>query len=393
MSKADAKGRRPAIVAIGYDRVDSLKRLLGSIAAAHYPAGDPIPLIISLDRSGVEEVAAMAEAFDWPHGPKVVRLQPKRLGLREHILNCGDLSEEYGSVIVLEDDLLVSRYYYPYAEASAEFYMHDERVGGISLFHYRLNEFTNATFVPIEDGFDTYFLQVASSWGQMWTAEQWRLFRPWYEAHKHEPLTEDEGLPENVTKWRETSWKKYYIRYLALTGRYFAYPRASLSTNFADPGTHTKRRVGIYQTSLDFAARDWKFSTLDSALAIYDTYYEISPRSLQRLNPALSGIDFAVDLMGDKPLDAIKTPYLLSSKTCATPQSQFGLALIPPEASIAEAIAGETFSLAPTRAFGRLKHSTRLSITRHLNRYNAFNEYLFSLLKPLQIRIMQRLKP
>ena len=51
------------------------------------------------------------------------------------MLQCGDISYEYGSVIVLEDDLFVSPFFYKYAVEAQEFYRDDNRIGGISLYN------------------------------------------------------------------------------------------------------------------------------------------------------------------------------------------------------------------------------------------------------------------
>ena len=109
---------RPAIVIIAYNRLDALKRLLVSVEAAVYPEGEPVPLVISIDRSDSDAVVKTAEDFGYTHGEKIIIARKERLGLREHVLTCGDLTEKYGSIIVLEDDLFVSPMFYDYACAA-----------------------------------------------------------------------------------------------------------------------------------------------------------------------------------------------------------------------------------------------------------------------------------
>ena len=51
---------KPVIVAVGYNRPDSLKRLISSLNQAVYPSED-ITLIVSIDRSDIwEEVRKAA---------------------------------------------------------------------------------------------------------------------------------------------------------------------------------------------------------------------------------------------------------------------------------------------------------------------------------------------
>ena len=132
---------KPAIVAVGYNRPDGMKRLLDSIGKATYNCDD-VPLIISIDESNrSNEVESMATAFEWTHGIKEIRRFPERQGLRKHIVQCGDLSEKYGAVIILEDDLVVAEDFYTYVCAAHEKYGDEEEICGVALYSYGCNVF------------------------------------------------------------------------------------------------------------------------------------------------------------------------------------------------------------------------------------------------------------
>ena len=102
------------LVVVGYNRADALRRVLRSLEKADYIYSD-VRLVISLDYSGKEDVIQTAEGFVWKYGEKIVLRRPKRLGLRRHIISCGDLTEKYGAVMILEDDLYVSPDFYNYS--------------------------------------------------------------------------------------------------------------------------------------------------------------------------------------------------------------------------------------------------------------------------------------
>ena len=264
---------KPAIVVIGYDRADSLKRLLGSIAAAEY-AEDDITLIISLDRSGKTEVEKVAEKFIWKHGEKKVIVRKERMGLKRHILTCGNYADEYGSIIMLEDDLYVSPDFYNFASKALSHTVSDPRVGGVSLYNHRFNVFARLPFEAVDDGYDNWYFQFASSWGQAWTASQWDGFREWQEAHDGEDL-HDAGMPSNVAEWGDSSWLKYAIRYLVDTDRYFLYPRVSETTNFADAGEHASASVTDLQVPMRAVHKgEYIFSTVEQSRARYDAFFE-----------------------------------------------------------------------------------------------------------------------
>ena len=95
-----------AIIAVGYNRPLEMKRLLDSLCQAQI--GDiEVDLIISLDKSDKQEdLKKICEEIQWDHGEKIIRPFSERQGLRNHILQCGDLTDRYDAVIVLEDDRL-----------------------------------------------------------------------------------------------------------------------------------------------------------------------------------------------------------------------------------------------------------------------------------------------
>src|SRR5574344_1345043 len=95
------------IVVVAYNRLESLKRILASLSRGEYPR-EPVELIISIDRGDNQEVLQYADAFPWPHGEKRVIYRPENLGLKRHILTCGDLTQDHDGIILLEDDLVVS---------------------------------------------------------------------------------------------------------------------------------------------------------------------------------------------------------------------------------------------------------------------------------------------
>lgn len=98
-----------ALVAIAYNRVNSLKRLLNSLQKAYYDEDVNVPLIISIDKSDTEDVLRLANEFHWNHGDKRVLSHAENLGLKAHVLSQGKLLEEFDAIVVLEDDVVVAR--------------------------------------------------------------------------------------------------------------------------------------------------------------------------------------------------------------------------------------------------------------------------------------------
>ena len=363
----------PAIVAIGFNRPSALKRLLNTIANANYPADVSIPLVVSIDRGKNNETLEVARNFNWQQGEKIIIEHQSNLGLRRHVISCGDLTEKYETVIILEDDLLVSPEFYHYTLEAVNYYKDSPEIAGISLYAYDFNEYAETKFVPIEDGYDNYFIQTASSWGQIWTRQQWLGFKQWYNA-KPSPSNLAKKYPQKLAEWPESSWKKYYIQYLIDSNKYFVYPRISLSTNSGDEGTN-HGGGGNFQVSLLLDLKTYKFSNLQESLARYDSHYEIEADCLKRLNPQLSELNFECDFYGTKAIANIDSEYLLSIKECSHTLTSFSLSLVPQELNIVYGLPGNCFSLGKTKDFKQAKTANKITQLKYLHKNLGWKRY------------------
>ena len=146
-----------AIITVGYNRPDSMQQLLNTVVNADYE-NDKVDLIISI-----------AENIKWSYGEKKIRAFSERQGLRNHIIQCGDMTEYYDAVVVLEDDLMVSKYYYTYVKQALAFYCDDCKIAGISLYKHQTHPGVYRPFEPVNNGYDVYMQQFAMSWGQCWS--------------------------------------------------------------------------------------------------------------------------------------------------------------------------------------------------------------------------------
>jgi len=326
------------IIVVAYNRTNTLQRLLSSLSKAHFPF--VTRLIISIDGGGPESVIQTAKDFFWKNGQKEIIEHSENLGLRNHILSCSAFSKKYDGIILLEDDLYVSPWFYPFALSAARFYRGCKDISGIALYSPRYNETAFLPFYPLNDGSDTFFMQLACSWGQIWLSEQWSDFENWYYKSHNEELIKNETLPINVKSWPETSWKKYYTQYMILKNKYFAYPRHSYTTNFGDKGQH-HNNVKIFQVPLITGTKEtFNFAELDNSKVKYDAFCEIDSNCLKSLNDKLNGYEFEVDLYGTKERHHFNKGYVLTSKKCTKYLESFDKSLIPIENNIIESITG-----------------------------------------------------
>ena len=263
-------GAKPVIVVAAYRRLHSLQRLLRSIEGAIYTLDD-ITLIISIDyHPDNTDVIQCAEEFKWTHGNKIVRTHKENIGLKRHIIECGDYSMEYGAAIILEDDVLVAPAFYEYARHAHDYYAADERIAGISLYGHEWNHYAAKKFQPVRKNGDVYFGQFSCTWGESWSAKQWSAFKDWY-ANNPE-IKRDELLPASIYEWTR-SWGKYFVRYLAETNRYYILPYKPVSTVFGEVGTHSSEMELDVQVSLYWGNEEYHFVPFEEGQH-YDIFFE-----------------------------------------------------------------------------------------------------------------------
>ena len=184
-----------AIIAIAYNREQSLQRLLTSLNAARYPEKD-VTLIISIDKSDTDIVERAADAFVWKHGTKRVKKHEQNLGLLRHIMSQGEELDRYDAVIILEDDIVVSPAFYDFVEQCVAKYHDNDDIAGISLYNFPLNYMTELPFEPEKDGHDVFMMNTAQSWGEVWMRRQWRDFHSWYEQNTE--FCPDDAVPPTL---------------------------------------------------------------------------------------------------------------------------------------------------------------------------------------------------
>ena len=332
----------PAIVIIAYNRAEPLKRLLKSIERASYP-DEGVTLIISIDAGGAKEVKTVADDFDWKHGEKKVIHRPEPLGLKKHVLLCSSYAMEYGSAIILEDDLYVARDFYYFAMAAIEHSEKGEdagRIAGVSLYNHLLNVHVREPFEAVDDGADNWYFQFASSWGQAYTASQWSAFKEWFDKNDNTPFPD--SVPAFVRSWSdEKSWLKYFIRYVVQEDKYFLYPRVSRTTNFGDEGTHAVGQCCDLQVPLyrGTVGDSYDFSSLSDSVSVYDAFFE------NAYLPSLFDRDIRIDLYGAKGAPEsglyLTCRYDGKGKLLKT----YGRSLRPIDANISEDISGNDFFL------------------------------------------------
>lgn len=378
-----------ALVVVGFNRISSIMRLLNSLANAVYD--ENVPLVISIDKSDNKELYRVVSDFHWHHGNKYVIIQSERCGLKEHIYKCGDLSQYFKSVTILEDDLFVSPYFYTYVKQTVEKYGENPNVAGISLYRNEYNGFNGLPLYFLNIGYDVFAYQSTSTWGETFTYRMWRDFRCWLKCWDNDFSSID--MYEFIKGWKY-AWSKYFEAYIICENKYFIYPYLSLSTNNNDAGTHVIKSShnNTYQTELLFGHKEYVLPDFDR-LIHYDTYAQC-----ELLKTYLKLDNFAIDLSGNRE-NISKFDYLLSVRhlNCKIIK-RFGVKLRPIELNVLMDIHGFDIFLYDMRVVVHnkfTKSEKQLLSDYYLRDFNAsllYNKVYRNLYKDIKLCLLKSWK-
>lgn len=263
------------ITIVSYNRLEALKKLL--FCLSKLKINDlVIDLIVSIDHSSSQnEIYTSISDFHWSHGQFNIIKEQSNLGLKKHVLRCGDRVSNYDYIVLLEEDIIISPIFFDFAIPAIKLSQNDESIGGISLYTYIKNEDDKQAFHPLIDSYDNFYLQFPSSWGAIYTLEQWRDFVIWLNKNDCDSFN-DPKVPDYVCLWPKQSWKKHMVRFLVNNNKYFLYPRFSLASNPGIDGTHHHNIGSLYSVPICLKRRCWQLSSPRESIAFYDVNFSPS---------------------------------------------------------------------------------------------------------------------
>ncbi len=339
--------RRVGVVVVAYNRPASLVMTLRSVSQLRVPSGASVEIVISQDGPPDRLVDNALTNFRLPFPTRRIRHE-SNLGLREHVLLCGDLVSDYDLLVVIEDDVVVAPAALEVLVPAVEAYQDDPLIQQFSLYSPSLMEATRSPFAPIDDGNPGFLLRVPQSWGQAYLPAQWRAFRDFVADPGNAVLLHGKDLPANAYSWpRDSSWKRDHFCFMMATEGYSWIPRASLSSQTGAAGTHFRNPTTKMSVPMQVASGKSRFPPVEE-LSRYDEYGELEWKSLARYADELCRFDGTVDLYGVRPLDRVGTPYVLTSRKSRRALKTFGSDLLPLELNIILGQPGQSISL--TRA-------------------------------------------
>ena len=230
------------ITIVAYNRYNCLRLLLNTLSRISGSTTHSYDVLISIDFSSNQ--SAMEDIFNdfnWSYGKKHIQLHNRNIGLIDNVYYSADyfVDNGYDYIVMLEDDLLVSANLLEYVDSIISFDLLDNhKIAGYSLYSPRFNETSYKEFWPVTMC-DNYFMQLPSSWGQVWSYNQWKRYREWTRCTSLFVDKKDSDsfqIPSNISRWSSKSWKKLFLYYLLKYDLYFFYPVNSITSNSGSSG-------------------------------------------------------------------------------------------------------------------------------------------------------------
>lgn len=202
-------------------------------------------------------VTQLITEFEWP-GEKILVIKNENHGLANSIISgVSDLTDEYGKVIVLEDDVVPNKYFLSFMNKALEFYEEVSQVGHVSGYMFPIQ----TKGLP-----ETFFYNAATCWGWGTWKRAWEHFEPnagkLVQQLKERNLRREFNLDgaydffEMLEKNRDglnDSWAIRWQASLKLMGLLSLHPRLSYTQNigFDGSGVHCNETDQFYHERLN----------------------------------------------------------------------------------------------------------------------------------------------
>lgn len=199
------------------------------------------------ESKNVEKVSEVRQYLKTVDGFAQVTIveQTQNLGLANSIINgVTDIVDRYGSVIVLEDDMITSPYFLTYMNEALDKFVNEDRVISIHGYTYPVTK-------PLPEAF---FIQGADCWGWATWRRGWEIFNSdgqflLYELKRRNLVNDFDfngaypfyKMLEDQIKGKNNSWAIRWNASAFLAGKLTLYPGRSLIQNIGqdNSGTHS----------------------------------------------------------------------------------------------------------------------------------------------------------
>jgi hypothetical protein len=251
------------VVVFGFQRVETLEKTVSALRSCL--EAKETELFVYLDaeknKSQEEAVAAVLSYAKIIDGFKSIQINKavKHQGLAYSVITgVTETLKKYKSVIVVEDDLMVSSNFLSFMNQALDFYENSSKIFSISGFSFPMQR-------PAEYVYDNYFTKRASSWGwatwtNRWEEIDWNVkdFDTFSNNKKAQHQFDEMGsdLTNMLMRYKAgkvDSWAIRWVYHQFKHSMYSVYPIDSKVRNigFGERATHTSQLYNRFDTVLD----------------------------------------------------------------------------------------------------------------------------------------------
>ena len=239
-----------------YDRPSHTKQTLEAISANFFAEQTSLYVFIDGPKSNadpstierIKETKEIVKSSNWCNDLIVIE-RDSNLGLANSIISgVSELVNKFGSIIVLEDDLVTSKYFLTFMNQALKMYESDNRVACISGYIYPVDG-----VLP-----DTFFLKGADCWGWATWKRAWDNFeqdgsiltKQLIDRKLIKEFDFDNSFPyfqmlKDQISSKNNSWAIRWYASSFLKGQLCLYPGKSLIKNIGLDGSGTHSGTGL----------------------------------------------------------------------------------------------------------------------------------------------------
>jgi hypothetical protein len=226
------------------------------------------------NENSVSKVNEVREYIKIVDGFKKVTIieREKNLGLADSIIDgVTKIVNEYGKIIVLEDDLVTSPFFLRFMNEALGMYKDEPKVASIHGYIY-----------PIEDLPETFFIKGADCWGWATWKDKWTVFEPngqkLLDELKDKKLTKEADfngsygytkMLKRQIQGKNNSWAVRWYVSAFLKNMLTLYPKQSYVQNIGhdSEGTHCTAETDVYKVVLSKKYSISKIETTEDTVA------------------------------------------------------------------------------------------------------------------------------
>lgn len=247
------------IVLFVYNRLNHTKRTLQALQKNKLASKSELFIYsdFAKNENDLEKVAKVREYIENIDGFKkiIICKRKKNTGLANSIINgVTKVVNEYGKIIVLEDDLVTSRYFLRFMNEALEAYKDEPKVASIHGYIY-----------PIKNLPETFFIKGADCWGWATWSNKWSVFerdgKKLLNKVKKKNIEREVNfngaynyikMLKNQTKGKNDSWAIRWYVSAFLKDMITLYPGQSYVQNigFGSNATNTKTKTIFFKINL-----------------------------------------------------------------------------------------------------------------------------------------------